>query len=163
MYYMNLFFIYSVLGHLIEKIAFPEHASGILYGFWTPVYGVGALIIIVSLKFLENKLKLNKTIEPIAIFLIGSIFLSTIEMIGGLLIEKVFHITFWDYSNMKYHIGKYVSIEMSLLWGFLSLVLIYIVQPFIKKLADKIPKWISYILLGSFILDICATLIFKTK
>lgn len=163
MYYLNLFFIYSILGHCLEKIAFPNHTSGILYGFWTPVYGIGALIIILSFKFLKNKLHLNKITKFIIIFLIGSIALSGIEIIGGTLIEKIFHITFWDYSDMKYHIGKYASIEMGLLWGILSLVLIYIVQPFIKKLTVKIPKWVTYILIGLFILDIGATVILRAK
>jgi len=163
MYYTNLFFIYSILGHLLEKILFPDHASGILYGFWTPVYGIGALIIIISYKFLTKNRTLNKITKFITIFLIGMVLLSTIEFIGGYLIEKIFHITFWDYSDMKYHIGKYASLEMGLIWGIASLFLIYIIEPWIKKLALKIPKWLTYLTSILFIIDIIATFIIKAK
>lgn len=163
MYYINLFFIYSLLGHLLEKILFPQHASGILYGFWTPVYGLGALIMIISYKFLKKRFKLNKITKFISIFLMGLVFLSGIEWIGGTLIEKIFHITFWDYSNMKYSIGKYASLEMGLIWGIASLGLIYIIQPFLKKLAIKIPRWVTYVLIGLFLLDICTTIFLRAK
>ena len=47
MYYINNFFMYSILGHIFESIIylFCEGESGILYGPWTPVYGIGVVII----------------------------------------------------------------------------------------------------------------------
>lgn len=161
MFYLNLFFIYSFLGHLLEKILFPDHVSGILYGFWTPIYGIGALIIVLSYRFLEKKLKLNKWTKAICTFLIGAVFLSFIEFLGGTLIEIIFGITFWDYSKMKFNIGKYASLEMSLVWGLSSLLLIYIIEPLLKKLAKKIPRWVTYTLSGIFVIDIIVSLILR--
>ncbi len=163
MYYWNLFFIYACLGHLLEKILYPQHASGILYGFWTPVYGIGALIIVISYQLLEKKWKLEKGKKFLSIFFIGFFFLSFIEWLGGNLIEILFHITFWDYSQMKFAIGKYTSLEMALLWGAASIFLIYVIQPWCRKIAEKIPKWITLPLIVLFIGDIIATIILKTK
>lgn len=163
MFYINLFFIYSFLGHLLEKILYPDHVSGILYGFWTPIYGIGAVIIVLSYKFLEKRLKLGKWTKAICTFLIGAVFLSFIEFLGGTLIEAIFKITFWDYSDMKFNIGKYTSLEMSLVWGISSLVLIYIIEPFLKKIAHKIPKWVTYTLSILFIIDIIVSLILRAK
>lgn len=162
-YYSNLFFLYAILGHLLEKILFPEHASGILYGFWTPIYGIGALIILFSFRFLEKKFTLSKVSKFFITFLIGAVFLSFIEWVGGNLIEILFHITFWDYSDMKYSFGKYASLEMSIVWGIASLLLIYVIEPLRKKLPFHIPKAITYILFALFATDLVATLLFKTK
>ena len=163
MYYINLFFLYAFLGHLLEKIIFPQHVSGILYGFWTPIYGIGSLIIIISYQFISKKLKLNGWTKPILTFLIGFLFLSTIEFIGGTLIELIFHITFWNYSNMKWNIGKYASLEMGFLWGLASLILIYIIQPLLHKITLKIPKWITATFIILFTVDLFLTIFLRAK
>lgn len=163
MYYTNLFFIYSILGHLLEKVLYPTHTSGILYGWWTPIYGIGALIIILSYKFVAHRKKLNTPSKFITIFLIGSVFLSFIEWLGGNLIELIFGITFWDYSDKLFAIGKYASLEMALIWGIASLILICFIQPVIDKLVKKIPKWLSISLIILFVSDIVFTVFLRAK
>ncbi len=161
--YLNIFFVYSILGHLLETIVNPKTNSGILYGYWTPIYGIGVEIIILSYTFLNNRLKLKGPLKFILTFLIGFIFLSTIEFIGGTLIEIIFHRTFWDYSKMKFHIGKYTSLEMALLWGLASLSVIYIIHPLLKKFIQKIPKFLTYIASFLFLIDIFLTIFIKAK
>ena len=46
MYYINYFFVMSIFGHLMETILFPKMSSGILFSYWTPIYGIGSLIIL---------------------------------------------------------------------------------------------------------------------
>lgn len=154
MQYINYFFIYSIFGHIIEKTLYPKEASGILYGWWTPIYGIGCLIIIGIFYLLSNKTKLKGLLKVISLFICSAFFLALIEYIGGMLIYKIFHFSFWDYSNMKYNIGKYTSLEMALIWGVSSILLIYIIHPIIVKLEKHIPKWITYILVLLFITDI---------
>lgn len=158
---INKFFIYSIFGHLLENIVMPSYTSGILYGYWTPVYGVGAVIIILTSRYLTKNFNLIGIKKLIALFFICSIFLSSIEYIGGVLIEVIFHKTFWDYSKHKFNFGKYASLEMTLIWGLLSLGLIYIIEPFISKLEKKIPKLVSYILIILFIIDLVCTVFVK--
>ena len=47
MYYINLFFVYSILGFVFETILSQFWSgvfnSGILFGPWTPVYGIGVM------------------------------------------------------------------------------------------------------------------------
>ena len=57
MFYINCFLLYSILGYLLETLAAfitkSNFKSGILFGPWTPVYGLGAvLIILISRYFL---------------------------------------------------------------------------------------------------------------
>ena len=46
MYYFNVFFVFSILGHLVENLFYTSRDSGILYGWWTPIYGIGTATVI---------------------------------------------------------------------------------------------------------------------
>ena len=58
MYYINYFFIMSILGHLIESTFFSNNGSGILYSYWTPIYGIETIVILIIYKYV-NKLNLK--------------------------------------------------------------------------------------------------------
>lgn len=161
MYYMNYFFIFSILGHLLESFVYSDGKSGILLGWWTPIYGVGVVIILLLNRFIFEKLKVNKFFKVLFVFLIGSVCLSIIEAIGGYLIEWIFHTTFWDYSYLKFHIGKYIALEMAAIWGLGSVLIIYFIKPIFDKIIRKIPKFFPYILSIIFILDLFLTIITK--
>ena len=144
---------------LITKSGFK---SGIMYGPFTPIYGIGTVIILVLSKYFFINLRMPRWIESIIVFFILSIFLSCIELLGGILIEKIFGIIFWSYKNHKYNIGNYISLEMAFIWGAVSILFIYVINPILKRLILKIPYSITYILLFVFILD-CITTFIKNK
>ena len=158
MYYSNIFFIFSILGFLLEKVFNISRDSGILHGFWTPIYGFGVCITIFLYNLLEKNIKMTSLKKIIISFLIGFILLTTLEYIGGFLIERLLRITFWDYSNEKFHIGKYTSLKMALIWGISSIGIIYTVKPLIKNRINKIPKIITYILITLYSIDSIITL-----
>ena len=158
LYYLNIFFIFSILGHILENFIYVHVDSGILYGFWTPIYGIGVLLILLINHILKNN-NVNKYLHPLLLFVFSAVVLSTLEYIGGTAIEMLFGRIFWDYSSEKFHIGKYTSLKMCLLWGLSSILLIYILLPLLNKVIKKIPKFITYILVFLFIIDLILTLI----
>ena len=160
MYYVNYFFIFSILGHFIETFFYSNGESGILISYWTPIYGIGVIIILLINKFIE-KLKVNKFIKIILLFFICSIGLAVVEIIGGYLIKWIFHTELWDYSNHKLNIGKYTSIEMALIWGMSGILVVYFLKPLIDKFVYKIPKILSYVLITLFATDLFLTLLIK--
>lgn len=166
MYYLNYFFVSSILGFLLETFFYLifnwEGNSGYLFGPWTPIYGLGSIIIIFIYDFLKRKIKGN-FLKFILFFISVCIILSIIELIGGYLIEGIFHEVFWDYSDHHFNIGKYASLEMSLVWGIASLVFIYLFRPIIDKYIYYIPKFIDYILILLFIIDNIVTIFIKLK
>ena len=87
----------SFVGHLIETFIMKSN-SGILLGWWTPIYGIGSVIIILINKYI-TKLNINKMLKVILLFINCSFVLTLIEALGGYLIEFIFNITFWDYTN----------------------------------------------------------------
>ena len=167
MYLLNCFFIYSILGFLLEStfnlIVIHHFKSGILYGPWTPVYGIGAILTIIISNKIFKKLKTTKLKETIIVFLILSVTLTLIEWIGGILIEKFFSITMWNYKKFNFNIGKYISLEMAFIWGIISIILIYFIKPLIDKIEKKIPKKLTITLSTLFIIDLIITTIIKIK
>ena len=120
MHYLNCFFTYSILGYLLEtitaKILNNNFNSGILIGIWTPIYGIGSIIIILISNYIFKKIN-NKYLREFLLFILVTIILTILEGLGGLLIEKKFDITNWNYSKHKLNIGKFMSLSVSLIWG----------------------------------------------
>lgn len=163
MYYINTFFVYSFLGFLFETaLTFftkQKFNSGILYGPLTPVYGIGIILIIVISKYVFINMHLPRWKETIIVFIVLVFALTLLEWLGGILIEKLFGVVFWDYSRFKFHIGHYIALEISLLWGIISIIFIYLIKPLIDPLVKMIPSFITIILLIILFGDIFATIL----
>ena len=166
MYYLNYFFIFSIIGHLFEVIACmifnQTPKSGFLYGYWTPVYGIGIVIILLLHRFIF-KMDINKFLKWILFIISVSLILTFTEFLGGHLLYFVFHKDFWDYSNMRYNMGKYICLEVSLVWTIGSIIFVIFIKPWMDKIAKKIPNIITYILVMLMIIDFICTMIFKSK
>ena len=161
-YYLNTFLIYSMLGFLMETTLktffFHSMNNGILAGPWIPVYGfVVAIIVFITLYVFHHSKKIPKWLKLFIIFMIVFVTLTVLELIGGMIIEKIFHKVFWDYTNFKFHFGHYISLEMSLLWGVLSILFLYLVKPWMDKIIKKIPKWVTLLVLVIFLIDVVIT------
>lgn len=159
MYYINTFFVLSILGHFIENIFYTSRDSGILYIYWTPIYGFGSVITIYIYNLIKKKYELKKFKKIIVSFLIGFIILTLLEYLGGFLIERLLRITFWNYEKEPFNIGKYTSLKMAFIWGISSIIIIYIVKPLMKKINKYIPKIITYILITLYSIDSIITLL----
>ncbi len=161
-YYINIFFIYSFLGFVIETILkfffFHNLNNGILYGPIIPVYGFGTCLIIFIERFIFNRIKTKRFFKIILLFLISTLSLTLLEFIGGNLIKLLFHKTFWNYSDMKYNFGPFICLEISLIWGIMSLVIVYVIKPKLDKLIKKIPSSLTYLALLLLLIDIILTI-----
>ena len=160
MYYLNYFIIFSILGHFFESFFYSSGDSGVFLSYWTPIYGIGTIIILLINKWI-NKFNLSKILKVLYLFLFCSIILSTIEALGGYLIKWIFNIELWNYTNYRFNIGKYTALEMALIWGLSSILLIYFIKPISDKIVKNIPKIVTYILIGLFVIDIIITLFVK--
>ena len=165
MYYLNCFFIYSIVGHLVETlVALITHTnfkSGILTFWWTPVYGIGAVTILFISKYLFKNLHMPRFWESVIMFFVVAIVLSFIEALGGVLIEKIFGEVFWDYSSHRFHIGHYISVEMAFVWGISSIVFVYIINSLLDGFIKRVPSWVTILLLFLFFFDTFKTFIEK--
>ena len=146
----------------LYKITKSKNYSGIFFGPYTFVYGIGVLISIIIYEYLEKRVKIkNKFLKIIMYFLLFTIVLSFIEFIGGHLLHFIFHVDLWNYSNHHDSLGKYICVTNSLIWGVLGTLNIYLVYPKIKKLLKKLPNIYTYLLLIAFSFDFFLTIMLK--
>lgn len=161
--YINLFFIYSILGFLFENIVIQFgnnnfFNSGVLYGPWAFIYGI-AIFFIIGLNKLLKKWNLPKWLEIALFYIISCLMMTLIEYTGGMLIERIFHTVYWNYTNMVHNFGFYICLEISLFWGLFATLVNYLLLPITKKLSEKIPWYLTIIFIIFFIIDIIATIL----
>lgn len=167
MYYLNTFLLYSILGFLLETVRSflvnSKFTSGILYGPWTPIYGLGIVLVILISNYLFSHLHLSRWVETFITFIIITIVLTLLEWIGGVLIEKIFHVVFWDYSKEALSIGKYISLSKSLIWGVGSIIFIYVLKPLLEGVIKRVPVPVTVILTLLMLSDLILTFVNKSK
>ncbi len=125
------FFIYSVIGYLSEVLYCSVIKRrivnrGFLYGPYCPIYGFGALMIIIFLKPFKRNF--------IVVFVLGMILASLLEYFTSWALEKLFSIKLWDYSKHRVNINGRVCLLNSTLFGIMGLLGVYLVDPFLAPL-----------------------------
>lgn len=132
-----MFVLYAILGWCAE-VAF--HAAvhgnfanrGFLNGPLCPIYGIGAVAVIVCLTPIQDKL--------LVLFLGSVVLTSLLELVTGFVLEKIFHNQWWDYSDAPFNIGGYVCLKFSLLWGIACVLLVRVLQPVVYHMIQMIPR-----------------------
>lgn len=130
--------IYSFIGWAYESIICSIWEKkpvnrGFLNGPVCPIYGVGALVVVLLLY--------QRTENVFVLFFAGALLTTTIEYITGYLMEKIFHARWWDYSNFRFNFQGRVSLIGAVVFGVLSVVLLLFVQPGVSTLLKAVP-WI---------------------
>ena len=165
MYYIKIFLLYSLLGFIMEstlfKIKLSRKHSGIFYGPMTAVYGVGVISIELLNKYVFKKIKCSTFLKIIIEFITLIVILSLIEYLGGNVLNYLFDIDMWDYSNIKPNFGKYVCLQNSIIWGILGTLYIHVFKNFTDRFVKQISLKESYLFLGLFIIDTIMVLVTK--
>ena len=143
----------------LKYLFFPKLNNGFLYGPWIPVYGFGVCLIIIIMRFVFNRIKLSRPIKIILLFLISTLVLTLLEYVGGNIIELLTGKVFWKYDDLKYNFGHYIALEISLVWGIMSLIITYIIKPIFDRIIKKIPSIITYLVLVLILFDFIFTLV----
>lgn len=157
------FITYSFLGWVMESIfrSISEKKiinTGFLKGPFCPIYGVGAIIMLLFLKRFSDNLAV--------LFIVSVVVLTIWEYLVGVLLEKLFHTKYWDYSKNKFNFQGRICLMNSIFWGILGVVFVKYIHPAIENLIEKIDVRILifvYSILGIVILVDMITSIVKVK
>lgn len=152
--YFMLFFIYAILGWIIETTLVSIEKRkfvnrGFLIGPYCPIYGFGGLAITILLK--------NYTKDPIVLFLMAVIICGTLEYFTSYIMEKIFKARWWDYSAKKYNINGRICLETVVPFGILGCLVMYVLNPitfkYLNMLSNSMLNIISAICFTIFITD----------
>lgn len=96
-----------------------------------PIYGFGVLIIAVFSRPIADK--------PVLLFVISLVLCTTLELVVGLGMEKLFNTRWWDYSHERFNYRGYICPKISICWGLGCVLVIKVVQPLVEKATEHIP------------------------
>ena len=133
-----LFAIGALLGDLIETLYCRVTAgvwmsrSSVLYGPFSIVWGLGAVLMTVMLERLRNR-------DSLAVFLSGAVLGGVYEYVCSVFTEVMFGTIFWDYSGFKFNLGGRINLLYCFFWGMAAVVWIKGVYPFLSSWIERIP------------------------
>ena len=156
--YFIYFLIFSFVGWLLET-CFSFYSlghftkRGFLFGPLCPIYGWGALMLIIFFStYKKHNLKL---------FMYAAILFTVFEYVVSYGMEALFSLKWWDYTSEFMNLNGRVSIFYSFAWGIIAILFVNFIYPFFKKkiniVLSKIPYRIQvisvYVLFAVFVTD----------
>ena len=149
-----VFLISALLGDIIETFWCGlvdgqwMNRSSVLYGPFSFVWGLGAVVLTVTLQGLAEK-------SDRYVFAAGFIVGGAYEYICSVFTELVFGTVFWDYSDMPLNIGGRTNVLFCFFWGVLAVLWIKVIYPPMSKgiesvppLAGKVLTWVVVFVMG---------------
>ena len=129
---ITVFAFYSFAGWIVEVIYRSiEHRrfvnAGFLHGPFVPIYGSGALLIIL----------IDSAMVSFNVFIKSAVYffaLSAMEYITGYLCEKIFRLKLWDYSGNRFNINGRVCLLYSFYWTSAALLFTSFIHPAVSDI-----------------------------
>ena len=138
--WLLFFFIYCFLGWVWESCYVSAKNRewinrGFLHGPMLPIYGSGAIIVLICTIGVRDQIVLT--------FLFGMIGATILEYVTGAYMERLFRVRYWDYSHMPLNLKGYICLPVSLGWGAFSVLLVRVIHVPIENLVLQIPERIA--------------------
>lgn len=148
--YWLWFVAYSIAGWIYEMIIFRITEGkfvrrGFLYGPFCPIYGAGAVLFWLTLRWVPAVIEPwipNPVgaffVEGIILFLLGGLMACTMEYITGTILERCFHTRWWDYFRNRFNIKGRVCLLGFTAFGGFAVLIIKLLQPCVVWVTDQI-------------------------
>lgn len=133
-----VFLLSALLGDIIETFWCGlvdgqwMNRSSVLYGPFSFVWGLGAVVLTVTLQRLAHR-------DSFFVFAAGFFIGGAYEYLCSVFTELVFGTVFWDYSHMPLNIGGRTNLLFCFFWGLLAVVWIKILYPLMSRAIESIP------------------------
>lgn len=153
--YFLYFIIYSFFGWLYESTLCSITGKklvnrGFLNGPVCPVYGFGAILVVLVFY--------GKETELLPLFLSSMVLTSVVEYSTAVLLEKLFHARWWDYSGRPFNIHGRVYLTGAVVFATLSVLIIKFVHPSVDSLVGSLSSGSRAVLSGVLFFTLLADL-----
>ena len=148
------FFIYCFIGWVWESsyVSVKEkHLTnrGFIRGPFLPIYGSGAIVMLFCASPCNGNLPL--------IFLVGMLGATALEYVTGALMEAIFKVRYWDYSNQKFNLNGHICLTSSLAWGAFTLLLTQLihrpVEHVVLSVSSAVLTPVTLVVMAGFFID----------
>ena len=127
-FFSGMGWIWEVILHIIEDGMIINR--GVLAGPWLPIYGAGGILILLLLKKWRR--------QPFHLFGMIMLLCGTIEYFTSVMLEMLFGVRWWDYSDMLFQLRGRVCLEGLTIFGFGGLFIVYAAAPFLDNRIQKL-------------------------
>ena len=143
--WLIFFYIYSFFGWIFESVYVSLRKKrwvnrGFLLGPFLPIYGGGAVMML----FVSEPFKSNLILTYFA----GTVGATLLELVTGMVMESIFKVRYWDYSDRKYNYKGYICLESAVLWGFFTIAMNQAVHPALLRLLAAVPALPLHVVFG---------------
>lgn len=154
MQWLLFFFVYCFVGWIWESCYVSVKKKewinrGFLHGPMLPIYGCGALIVLLCTIRVRD--------HVVLIFLLGMVGATILEYLTGAGMERLFRVRYWDYSRLPMNLHGYVCLPVSLGWGMFSVLLVrgihVPIEDFILHIPNKIEEILCVLCSSAFAVD----------
>ena len=109
-----MFAAYAVMGWMAEVVFFTLKTGkfvnrGFLNGPLCPLYGFGVTGVVIIFSPIKDNVVL--------LFIGSMIFCTVIEYITGVILEKLFHDTWWDYSDQPFQLFGQICLPFVIIFS----------------------------------------------
>ena len=137
--WLLFFYIYCFLGWCWETsyVSFRQRHyenRGFLQGPFLPIYGSGAIMMLVVAAPFNNNLLL--------MYFAGVVGATILELLTGIAMEAMFQVRYWDYSTKFCNYKGYICLGSSVAWGFFTVILTQYVHKLIAQIVLSEPTWV---------------------
>lgn len=158
--YFIWFIIFSVAGWIFECVYCTVRRHhwqnrGFLYGPLCPIYGVGLTSAMIAYNEIFDVPEGGAGYPVWLIFLVCAVASAVLEFVTSWVLEKCFHATWWDYSDIPLNFQGRISLPTTCGFGIAGTVFVKLVFPLIggaavvgNSVAYEILSLILAILLG---------------
>jgi uncharacterized membrane protein len=136
-----IFFLYSLGGYLLEKgfarVTRAENQTRkcLLLLPLCPVYGLGLCTVLALPEAWRTGPRL---------FVSGAAAATAVEYVYDWACQRFLGVRFWDYTGLPGNLHGRVCLLFSLCWGGLTAAAVYLLQPAVAALAERIPPAVTF-------------------
>ncbi len=159
-HWITFFYLYCFFGWIFEStyVSFKQHRfvnRGFLRLPMLPLYGTGAVMMLwVSLPVKDNLF---------LVYLFGVIAATILEYVTGYVMERLFKMKYWDYSNQRFQLNGYICLSSSIAWGFLTIFMTELIHKPIADFVLRLPLSVEFIFLTAVSVLFVADAVKSTK
>lgn len=134
--WLFFFYFYCFVGWCFESTYVSIKSRkltnrGFLRGPFLPIYGSGAIMmLVVSMPFRDSL---------ILTYIAGCIGATILEYVTGVWMESLFKVRYWDYSNNKFNFQGHICLGSSIAWGFFTILMTKVIHKPVESFVLSIP------------------------